>query len=173
MGRRRPFSLISLFLSLSWCLSPAQTKPAENHPSRITVVPTTLWMDWTRGDLQYGRDFIALHAPCENQDISECECNAAFKATRTKEFADYITSFPHGKVPVVYNVWRNPDGRIVGVTLVRVGERTNDRTHPNDGLLGVGHTFKSGRPRQKESWKARGLENCFPSRSGSRSAQTP
>ena len=158
MGGRRSFSLILLFFSVSLYLSVAQTKRAENPAPRITVIPTTLLMDWTRGDPRYGPDVIALRAPCQSGDAPGCICKADFKATRSKEFADYVTSFPHEKVPVVYEVWRNPEGRFLGANFVRVGDWSG-HTGRNDGLLGVSYTFKLNHP---ERARIQSPGDCFP-----------
>src|ERR1700722_2081958 len=107
--------------------------------------PVTLWMDWKRGSSHYGKDFIELQRPCEGKS---CVCVADFKVITStgnaKEFADYITSFEHGRVPVVYDVVLSEDGRFAGARLLRVGDWTSDKFHRNDGLLGVKVAFKAG-----------------------------
>ena len=61
-----------------------------------------------------------------------------------KEFADYVTSFEHGRVHVVYDLVVSEEGRFVRASLLRVGDWTRDRFHHNDGLLGVQVTSKGG-----------------------------
>ena len=93
-------ALLLLFCSLS---SEAQTatSQAKGAPE---FVPITLDMNWTRGSLHYGPDFIHLRTPCQREGTS-CECTMNFKVIssreNSKEFADYITSLEHGRVPLL------------------------------------------------------------------------
>jgi hypothetical protein len=105
----------SWILLLSFTMFLSATSWAQADEKGTAAPPgtsVTLWMDWTRGDGRYGADFIALHRPCEVTTSGGCECVAAFKVTsskeNSKEFADYIASFEHGKVPVVYSVSSSP-----------------------------------------------------------------
>jgi hypothetical protein len=118
-------------------------------------------MDWTRGDGHYGPDSIFLTSACPGREAADCSCIASFKSTRSKEFADHVTSFPHEKVPVVYDVWRDRDGRFLAAKLERVGDWTSDRFRPNDGLLGVSHQFKPTSPGQKLSTQIHSPSDCF------------
>ena len=134
---------------------------------RTTVsqgTPVTLWMDWKRGDSHYGKDFIELHRTCQGKS---CVCVADFKVISSKEnakeFADYVTSFEHGRVPVVYDLILSEEGRFVGARLLRVGDWTSDRFHQNDGILGVRFSFPGkGKIGQPQSAPVRGISECFP-----------
>ena len=136
---------------------------------RTTVsqgTPVTLWMDWKRGDSHYGKDFIELHRTCQGKS---CVCVADFKVISSKEnakeFADYVTSFEHGRVPVVYDLILSEEGRFVGARLLRVGDWTRDRFHHNDGLLGVPVTFNAGSDSSRTvSIGITSPADCFPSR---------
>lgn len=138
----------------------AQKKPAP------TSVSVTLLMDWTRGDPHYGPDFIRLRAPCQVPAEKSCACVADFKVISSKEnsteFANYITSFEHGKVPIAYQVRYSPEGQFLGAQLLRVGDWTRDRLHPNDGLLGVEITFHTNSPGQVQHAKIRSPGDCLP-----------
>lgn len=113
----------------------AQKKPAP------AVVSVTLLMDWSRGDAHYGPDFIELRQPCQLPAEKSCECVADFKVISSKansaEFANYVASFEHAKVRVTYEVTYSAEGLFLGARLLRVGNWTRDKFHPNDGLLGV------------------------------------
>jgi hypothetical protein len=130
--------------------------------TRATATPTTLLMDWTRGDEHYGPDFISLTAPCSGRESSDCTCFADFKSIQSK-FADYITSFPHGRVPVVYEVWRDSRGRHSSAQLERVGDWTSDRFRHGDGLLGVRHTFHLKDGGKTATAKINSPGDCFAS----------
>ena len=101
----------------------------------------TLSMDWARGDAHYGPDFIQLNSPCQRQVEKPCVCVADFKVVSSSanpaEFANYVTSFEHGKVPVTFEVRYSAEGLFLEARLLCVGNWTRDRFHPNDGLLGV------------------------------------
>ena len=86
------------------------------------MAPTTLWMDWTRGHATYGPDSIALHTTCKRGNSPSCECFAEFRNTRSKEFADYVASFPHRKAPVVYEVDRDAGAQVRGDQTVQRGQ---------------------------------------------------
>lgn len=111
---------------------------AQKKPTRSVSV--MLSMDWTRGDAHYGPDFIQLNSPCQRQAEKPCVCVADFKVVSSSanpaEFANYATSFEHGKVPVTYEVRYSAEGLFLGARLLSVGNWTRDRFHPNDGLLG-------------------------------------
>ena len=82
----------------------AQSNEGTQGKSSPAAVPVTLSMDWSRGDAHYGPDFIQLRAPCQPPSEKSCECVADFKVISSKEdakeFANYVTSFERGKVPV-------------------------------------------------------------------------
>lgn len=149
----------------------AQKKPA---PGSVSV---TLSMDWTRGDPHYGPDFIQLNSPCQQQAEKSsaaaqaglrvgCACVADFKvvssSANSAEFANYVTSFGHGKVPVTYEVRYGAEGIFLGARLLSVGNWTRDRFHPNDGLLGVKTTFHAASPGQVQRARIESLGECFP-----------
>ena len=142
---------IVFFLALSCRGSSAQTRPTTASP-RLTVTPTTLWMDWIRGHPRYGPDFLVLITPCKRDNSPSCECTAEFRNTRSKEFADYVASFPHGKVPVVYEVRRDASGQVWGTRLSSVGNWSREKlAYPPDGPLGVSHEFKFSKAGERKS----------------------
>ena len=145
---------LSAIITVSVCRASAQTNTVA---SKQDANHATLSMDWSRGDAYYGPDFITLMSPC--QGGAECKCVLEFKATRSKEFADYVASLPHGKVPVVFDVLRSPNGSVSAARLSNVGDWTGDRFRsPNDGLLSV---RRSASPPQ-QSGKVNNPGDCFP-----------
>ena len=132
------------------------------------LVPITLDMDWTRGTphSHYGPDFIQLHSPCQREGAS-CECITNFKAIsskeNSKEFADYVTSFEHGKVPVTYEVSYGQDGVVRVAQLVSVGDWKRERFQTNDTFIGVEMKLSPGGSR-KQSTYFRSPGDCFPLR---------
>lgn len=138
----------------------AQKKPA---PGSVSV---TLSMDWTRGDAHYGPDFIQLNSPCQRQAERSCACVADFKVVSSSadsaEFANYVTSFEHGKVPVTYEVRYGAEGIFLGARLLSVGNWTRDRFHPDDGSLGVKTTFHAASPGQVQRARIDSPGECFP-----------
>ncbi len=118
-------------------------------------------MDWTRGDHRYGPDYIHLEKPCET---GACNCSLNFKVIASKEnakeFADHITSFEHGKMPVIYEVFFSKEGRLLADRLVSVGDWTKDRFHVNDTLLAVSVRFAPSPPGQKVTVKIN-TGDCF------------
>jgi hypothetical protein len=158
--RWMPVALLVFLSAAMW----AQSDERMTAPQATLV---TLLMDWSRGSSHYGPDFIFLHRPCEAATGHGCECTAEFKVMsskqNSKEFADYVTSFEHGKVPVVYNVLFNDQGQAAGVRLVGVGQWKSDRFHVNDGLLGVRVTFSGkGQIGQVQHAPIHGVADCFP-----------
>jgi len=135
----------------------AQIPATHQGPSTPITTPVTLMMDWGRGDLHYGPDFVWLSQPCQNSDEIGCTCRVRF-ATRTPEFADYISSFGDRKVPVVYEVAYNPNRQAIAVKFLRAGTWSRDKlTSPNDGLIGVVFgRFKANRRRVSIP------SDCFP-----------
>jgi hypothetical protein len=81
----------------------------------------------------------------------------------SKEFADYITSFDHGKVPVTYEVMYGQDGVVQDARLVSVGDWKREKFRINDTLLGVKIKFSADGPR-KQSRNFRSPGDCFPAR---------
>lgn len=151
------------FLALTILHSVASWAQADTNGTIAPQgTPITLWMDYTRGDRHYGPDFIQLHRPCER---GSCYCSVEFKVISSKEnakeFADYVTSFEHGRVPVVYDVYLSQEGRFLGERFVRVGDWTSDRFHVNDRLLRVGVRFKPSHAGQK-MFAVLSTANCFP-----------
>jgi hypothetical protein len=144
----------------------AQSNEGTQGKSSPAAVPVTLSMDWSRGDAHYGPDFIQLRAPCQPPSEKSCECVADFKVISSKEdakeFANYVTSFERGKVPVNYRVWYNADGLVAGAQFLGLGKWTSDKLHPNDGLLGVKIKFHADGPGQVQSTKINSPGDCFP-----------
>ena len=91
---------------------------------------------------------------------------ADFKVISSKansaEFANYVASFEHAKVPVTYEVTYSPVGFFLAARLQRVGNWTRDNFHPNDGLLGVKITFHAASPGQVQRAKIDSPGECFP-----------
>ena len=139
---------------------------ADKKSSSATSVSVTLLMDWTRGDAHYGPDFIQLRSPCQPQSEKSCVCVADFKvassSANSAEFANDVTSFEHGKVPVTYEVRYSDEGLFLGALLLRVGNWTRDKFLPNDGLLGVKITFRPASPGQVHRTKIDSPGECFP-----------
>ena len=84
-------------------------------------------VDWKKGDLNYGEDFIELHRPCYVvSPPASCECVADFTVISStkdsKKFADHITSFEHGRLPVIYRVRYEYRGSFASARLVKVGD---------------------------------------------------
>lgn len=99
-----------------------------------------------------GPDFLVLITPCKRDNSPSCECTAEFRNTRSKEFADYVASFPHGKVPVVYEVGRDASGQVWGTRLSSVGNWSREKlAYPPDGPLGVSHEFKFSKAGERKS----------------------
>lgn len=143
------FSLI-LVLSLASCTWLATTNHTE-----------TLLMDWSRGDLHYGPDFITLTSPCSNGD-ARCSCKLSIQATRSKDFAEYVASLPHGNVPVHFSALRRRrDGGMVGSKLLSVGDWTADQFPENDRLLKVSFTFRATDPNANQPASSSSPANCF------------
>jgi hypothetical protein len=157
-----PSLAVAVFTSATLC-----AQATGEHPTGNQGTPVTVLMDWSRGDSHYGGDFIQLHRRCEASTVYACECVAAFKVIsskkNSKEFANYVASFEHGKVPVVYSVFFNDDGQAQVARLVSVGDWTSDRFHQNDGILGVRFSFPGkGKIGQPQSAPVRGISECFP-----------
>lgn len=132
----------------------------------LRPVSVTLSMDWAPGDAHYGPDFIQLNSPCQRHPEKSCACVADFRvvssATNSAEFANYVTSFEHGKVPVSYEVRYSAEGLFLGARLLSVGNWTRDRFHANDGLLGVKTTFHAASPGQVQRAAIDSPGECFP-----------
>jgi hypothetical protein len=160
-GRISSLLVVVSFFSSHTC---AQSNPGVQGKSPATPVSVTLFMDWSRGDSHYGPNFIQLRKPCPSE--KPCECVAEFKVIsskeNSKEFAEYVTSFDHGKVPVTYQVSYNSDGLVSAAQFEKLGSWTRDKLHPNDGLLGVKIKSHIGGPRQTNSMKINSPGDCFP-----------
>lgn len=156
-------------LGFALCCS-AHSRAQANESSRTNpapaVVSVTLLMDWSRGDAHYGPDFIQLRKPCRIPETKSCACVADFKVISSKEnsteFANYVTSFEHSKVPVTYEVRYSAAGLFLGARLLSVGNWTRDKFHPNDGLLGVQIRFHTASPGQVQHGKIDSPGECFP-----------
>jgi hypothetical protein len=138
----------------------AQTKKTDGSTPDLT--PVTLSMKWPRGDRHYGPNFIWLSTPCQASGDVPCECTMTFKVINSKGFADYISSFGDGQVPVVYQVMYGADGFARGQRLESVGSWQADRFHLNEQALSVLYTFKGGKPGQKQPAHTNGTADCFP-----------
>ncbi|SRR5229473_5334171 len=156
------FSIVVMLFSL-----PSKAQKSTSGPVAVPdLIPIMLDMDWTRGGPHYGPDFVHLRTPCLREGTS-CECVMNFKVIssreNSKEFADYITSFEHGKVPVTYEVSYGQDGVVRGARLVSVGNWKRERFQTNDTLIGVEMKFSPGGSR-KQSTYFHSPGDCFPSR---------
>ena len=129
------------------------TVACQRHVGRVT-----LQMEWHRGDLYYGPNFISMSAPCQSASFENCECHASFKNKTSDEFADYIASFQGRKVPVTYDLYDVSQGHI-GAKLVSVGTWRAERFRSNDGVLALGIT---GVPGKSLSAHAEDPGDCFP-----------
>ena len=90
-------------------------------------------MEWHRGDIYYGPNFIWLSARCESASAENCKCKAFFKTPESAEFANYIASFQDRKVPVTYDLY-DVQGHI-GAKLVTVGDWRAEQFHNDDGVI--------------------------------------
>jgi hypothetical protein len=97
----------------------------------------TILMEWHRGDPYYGANFISLHLPCQNLQNGACECELNFKAIKSEEFANYISSFDTTRVPVTFDVVYGPESKLWGARLASVGKWSADRFPINDRFLGL------------------------------------
>ncbi len=162
--RRAQVRALSIMLLFLCSLYAGGQTAASNAKGAPEFVPITLDMDWTRGSLHYGPDFIYLRTACQREGTT-CECVMNFKVIsskdNSKEFADYITSFEHGKVPVTYEVSYGQDHVVRASRLVSVGEWRRDRFHVNDGSLGVNFAFSPGSPKIQLK-KINSPGDCFP-----------
>jgi hypothetical protein len=144
----------------------AQDKPAPAPTS------ATLMMDWSRGDRYYGAHFIQLSSPCQVSSQQKCDCLMQFKGMSSKEnaaeFADYVSSFDHDKVPVTFKLSYTAGGVLSGAEMLRLGTWTRDKLPINDTLLGVRVSFRPGSPGQvQREEKLNSPLDCFsPSMSG-------
>jgi hypothetical protein len=119
-----------------------------------------LEMSWKRGDNHYGPNFISLESPCLSNSQSGCFCSMDFKATTSKEFADYIESFGSNKVPVKYRVYYDRNPEPVGVSLETVGTWPGKRFHDNARLLAAGFRMITGQA--TAGGHIRNPADCFP-----------
>src|SRR5229473_5408167 len=154
------FSIVVMLFSL-----PSKAQKSTSGPVAVPdLIPIMLDMDWTRGGPHYGPDFVHLRTPCLREGTT-CECVMNFKVIsskdNSKEFADYVTSFEHGKVPVTYEVSYGQDHVVRASRLVSVGEWRRDRFHVNDGSLGVNFAFSPGSPKIQLK-KINSPGDCFP-----------
>lgn len=120
-----------------------------------------LEMSWKRGDNHYGSNFIHLESACLSNSAPGCFCSADFKATSSKDFADYIESFGNNKVPVQYHVDYDSYHQIVGAILESVGKWPGDQFHDSERLLGTGFRMIPGQ--SKGGGHVRNPGDCFPS----------
>ena len=163
VARRARVHALSIALLLFGSLYSVAQTAASQAKGAPELFPITLEMDWTRGGPHYGPDFISLRTLCQREGTS-CECTMNFKVISSKEnakeFADYIASFEHGKVPVTYEVTYGQDGVVQGSRLVSVGEWKRHRFHVNDALLAVSIVFPPGSPKTQARINSPG--DCFP-----------
>jgi len=166
LSRRARVRALSMALVLLCSLYSGAQTATSNAKDVPDLVPITLDMDWTRGSPHYGPDFIHLHTPCQREGTS-CECVMNFKVIsskeNSKEFADYITSFEHGKVPVTYEVSYGQDGVVHASRLVGVGDWKREKFQTNDTALGVEMKFVPGGPRKQRTY-FHSPGDCFPSK---------
>jgi hypothetical protein len=176
MNSLRSGSLLVIVLCLTGrCVAQsagsAEAKPA---PGPATV---TLLMDWTRGDRYYGFHFIELRAPCQVPSEQKCECKMEFKEMSSKdnaaEFADYVSSFEHKKIPVTFKLSYTADGVFSGALMQGVGSWTRDAFPMNDTLLGLAITIRRSSPGQVQRAKTTYPADCFPSSVSGRVTELP
>src|SRR5580658_9541615 len=116
------YSRLWLFLLFVPCFAgPSEAQTGDIAQGNAAPKPTsaTLMMDWSRGDRYYGAHFIQLSSPCEVPSEQKCECVMQFKGMSSKEnaaeFADYVSSFDHNKVPVSFKFSYTTGGVLSGV----------------------------------------------------------
>jgi hypothetical protein len=151
------------------------TAPAKSAPAPTSV---TLPMDWTRGDRYYGFHYIQLSSPCQTPSEQKCECTVQFREMSSKdnaaEFADYVSSFDHSKVPVTFRLSYAPDGVFSGARMMSVGTWKSEAFPPNDILLAVKISFSRGAPGQvKQRAKINSPADCFRDSASGRAAESP
>jgi Arc/MetJ family transcription regulator len=168
LNASRSSRVLSLFIGmLLLCSVHSEAQTVGSNARAVpNLVPIVLEMDWTRGSPRYGPDFIYLRTLCQREGAS-CECTMDFKVIssreNSKEFADYIASFDHGKVPVTYEIAYGQDGVVHGVQLVSVGEWKREKFRTNDTLLGVKIKFSPDGSR-KQSKNLSNPGDCFPAK---------
>jgi hypothetical protein len=176
MNNSRLGSLLVFILCLSGrCVAQtADSTPAQPAPAPTTV---TLLMDWTRGDRYYGFHFIELHSPCQVPSEQKCECTMQFKEMSRKdnaaEFADYVSSFDHGKIPVTFKLSYTADAVLAGAHMLGLGTWKNDAFPLNDTLLGVKISIPRGAPGQVQRAPLHSLGDCFPASVSGRPVDSP
>jgi hypothetical protein len=156
---------VALAALLLFAVAVGQGQSAQTEKKSVAtadLMTVTLSMEWARGDPHYGPNFILLSTPCQASVDVPCECTMQFKTINSQEFADYISSFGDGLVPVVYQVSYGSDSLVRGTRLESVGTWRADRFHVNDRLLGTRYTFKGGKPGQKQPAKVHAPADCFP-----------
>lgn len=126
------------------------------------LTPVTLSMKWARGDPHYGPNSVWLSTPCQGSDNVPCECTMEFKAAKSLEFADYISSFGDALVPVVYQVLYGTEGIAHSARLESVGSWQADKFNVNDRLLRIQFAFKGGKLGEKQKANFRAPADCFP-----------
>ena len=170
------YSRLLVFLVFVLCFSGRCVAQTNDSTSAKPVPPTsvTLLMDWSRGDSYYGSHFIQLRSPCQAPSEQKCECVMQFKGMSSKdnsaEFADYVSSFEHNKVPVTFKLSYTAEGIVSGVYMLGVGTWKNDVFPVNDTLLGVKISISRGAPGHVQHAPIPSSGDCFPA---SVSAQTP
>lgn len=149
-----------VFTAISASSQIAATEPSG--PTETNFHKVTLWMESQRGDAHYGPNFILLHTPCQDSREGACECTMSFKVINSQEFADYVSSFRGNRIPVMYDVYYDRDGRPGGNRLASVGTWSRDKFPVNDRLLGVGFRFQGGASKKRQQYNLHGSADCFP-----------
>jgi hypothetical protein len=152
-------SLLSIAVMLGQNQEREKQKAATD---KSDFTPVTLSMKWARGDTNYGSNFIRLSTPCQASDDVRCECTMEFKAIKSPEFADSISSFGDALVSVVYQVSYGPDGFAHRTRLESVGSWQAERFQVKDRLLGIHFAFKGGKPGQRQKVNFHAPEDCLP-----------
>ena len=119
-----------------------------------------LEMSWKRGDDHYGPNLIHLESTCLSDPEPGCFCSLDFKATTSKEFADYVGSFGANKVAVKFHVDYDSNHQVVGAILESVGEWPENRFHINEKSLATG--FRTIRNKPSGSSRLNNPADCFP-----------
>jgi hypothetical protein len=90
------------------------------------------------------------------------------------EFADYVSSFDHNKVPVTFRVSYKADGTVSGARMLGLGTWKSDAFPTNDTLLGVKISFQRGTPGQVQHGpRVSSPGDCFPSSIDGRAVTSP
>lgn len=151
-------AVVGIFLLAALASLVARRLLAQNRAVHRESV--ALQMSWKRGDDHYGPNFIHLESHCFNNPEPGCFCSLDFKATTSKEFADYVGSFGTNKVPVTFHVDYDNNHQVVGAILESVGGWPENRFQINERALATG--FRMLRNKPPSSGHFNNPADCFP-----------